>query len=95
MSEWTDTRLPADYCPLCGYKLDAASSPTKATPDPGDCSVCLSCASALVFGDNLRLRVMTTSEIADMHPDDRKKLREFQRAVRMLDRRKLKGNYLR
>jgi len=92
---WAETRLPADHCPLCGYKHDAASSPTGKTPSPGDLAVCMSCATALVFGEDLRLQAMTQDEFADLHPDERKEVLRFQRAIRMLDRRQLKGHHLR
>lgn len=88
---WIDTLIPEDYCPFCGHKLDAASTPGGAIPNPDDISVCLSCASALRFDKSLRLRAMTQGEFADLHPDNRKEILLIQRGIRMLDRRRLKG----
>lgn len=46
-----DHRLPPQRCPLCDHRLDAASAlDSDAAPTPGDLTVCISCASPLVFG---------------------------------------------
>jgi hypothetical protein len=102
MTNWTDpskpwitTPVPEDHCPFCGHKLDAASTPNGAIPNPGDVSICLSCASALVFDKNLRLQAMSQNEFADLHPDNQKEILLIQRGIRMLDRRNLKGHHLR
>lgn len=55
-------------CPVCGKKLDAATSVEKeeAVPDPGDLSICLYCATVSVFDDNLKLKQMTNEEFAEL-----------------------------
>lgn len=102
MSKWTDpgkpwstTDLPENRCPLCGYRVDAASAPGEASPNPGDSAVCMSCASVLVFDESLRLRKMSRDEFTGLHPESRKEISLIQRGIRMLDRRRLKGSYLR
>lgn len=55
----TVTKLAADGCPVCHHKLDAASNagPDDDTPPgPGDFTVCINCASVLVFSDDMTLR---------------------------------------
>lgn len=54
-------------CPKCGKLLDAATSATGGVTPPrsGDLTVCIQCAAALVFTDDLRLRLMTGEEMRD------------------------------
>jgi len=98
MNEWTDpqpwttTGLPEDRCPMCDCRIEAASTPGKASPHPGDVSVCISCTSVLVFNDDLRLREMSRDEFANLHPENKSEILLVQRGIRMLDRRNLKGN---
>jgi len=92
---WTSTDIPKSRCPFCGYLSEEASAPGDASPKPGHVAVCISCASVLVFNDDLRLRAMTPTEFADLHPDSRDEISLIQRGIRMLDRRKLKGRHLR
>ena len=92
MRKWTSTGLPSDNCPVCGYRVEAASTPHRVAPFPGDLAVCIACASVSRFDDNLRLREMTQREIFDLHPANRDELLLVQRGIRMLDRRK---NHLR
>lgn len=82
---WKTTRVPKASCPYCGYKLDAVSG--KGTPSSGDLSVCLNCASPLCFTDDLKLRVLTSKEIAELHPDNQIELRQFMFVARKRDRR--------
>jgi len=43
-------------CPTCGYEPDYASNMTgKASPRPGDYSLCINCGTLLVFDDDLKL----------------------------------------
>ena len=44
-----------DACPICFYKLDAATCVDgNARPKPGDLTVCINCAELLVFDESLR-----------------------------------------
>lgn len=86
-----DTRTPACRCPYCGHNLDAAMSGNPKNPDavpkPGDVSVCISCASVLVFKPDLTLR-------GELYPGEvpiNEVIRRAQQAVRMLDRRKMRN----
>lgn len=91
VSAWKETRHTESRCPCCDHKLDAASSPDVATPKPGDFSVCISCASLLVFVGGLKFRAMTVGEFDELDVQTKNKLRLFQRAVRGVDRRELRN----
>jgi hypothetical protein len=47
------TNIKPMPCPVCGYKLDAATSADLKQPDlrpsPGDLSICFECTSVLIF----------------------------------------------
>ena len=79
------TRLPISQCPYCGQRLDAASPAdhSDAVPAPGDFTVCIICASPLVFDRKLRVRKPKPGEV----PADCEGLDLVMRAVRSLDRR--------
>jgi hypothetical protein len=68
--------------------VDAASGiDTDEAPDPGDLSVCINCASPLVFGPDLKLRTMTAAEYAELHPVERAQIEAAMATVRSFDRR--------
>lgn len=68
----TTTRYRAQPCPACGHKLDAASSVDHdARPRRGDISVCIMCASVLIFERKGRLRLATKHEAAECMDDPR------------------------
>jgi hypothetical protein len=53
-------------CPECGLLLDCATNVepgVTSSPSPGDMTVCLGCASPLVFGPELELRHATLAEL--------------------------------
>ena len=66
-----DARLPATLCPECGYAFDSAESMMgHRRPEPGDLSVCLSCAALLVFDADLRpSRSATVEDVRGMPQD--------------------------
>jgi len=74
-------RLPdPPTCPVCGVLLDGtaalSSRDTKGrpiVPTTGDITVCMYCASMLVFDTPSRLRLPTTAELQTVHPQ----VREF------------------
>lgn len=81
-------RLPVDHCPWCGYRFDATSGVAHDnTPSPGDFTVCISCASVLQFGVDLKVNpiadsVWTATPEADL-------LRRARAAVQQMDRRSM------
>lgn len=62
--------LEMPSCPHCGEKLDAAIAvgDEEISPNPGDWSICLYCASPLVFTDK-GYRKPTPDEYAEMIRD--------------------------
>lgn len=90
------TRLPTgNRCPYCEARLDAASHTTeKIAPKPGDLTVCMYCASVLVFDPLLVPSKPMPGEIEATFAKDKPfadEVRRIQRAVRALDRRDLRG----
>jgi len=75
--------VPKCRCPYCDTLLDAAS-PAKgdAVPEPGDASVCIKCASPLVFDKDLRLRKPLPGEVSNSPALD-----VVMRVIRSIDRR--------
>ena len=58
------TRVPDQSCEVCGHSHSGASGRAGTTPTVGDMSVCIECATPLVFGDGLILHRMTEAELA-------------------------------
>ena len=60
------TRTAPTACPACGHRITAASHiDGNMTPKPGDLTVCLYCATLLVFADGLSLRNLTDAEMIE------------------------------
>lgn len=80
-------RVPESRCPYCGQRFDAATSmlDPDAVLNPGDPTVCISCASALIFNRDLTVRGELYPGEIELTPA----LRLVQRTVRRLDRRDL------
>lgn len=78
---------PGVPCPSCGYHLDAVTDPLgRAKPRPGDMSVCLNCATPLVFDVPPSLHVMTDEELARLSEEEADDLMLAQRLVRQVGR---------
>lgn len=77
-------RLPACACPTCGKPFNAAGhlEPHQAGPKSGDFSVCLSCATVLIFTDDLRTRRMSEEERSQLSDEQRDSIRQAVRTVR-------------
>ena len=85
---WKGTEIPPSPCPFCDRPNDVASEATGHSPGPGDVAVCLSCASVLVFSEDMHQRAMTKDEWDGLDPEFRDRLRFYQSAVRSIDRSK-------
>jgi hypothetical protein len=78
-------RLELQLCPWCGYNLDAASNTepgVEEAPDPGDTSVCFSCAQPLVMSDQGQWQKMSQAELNRLHPKNREQMEKVMRMVR-------------
>lgn len=64
----TTHRPPAFTCPFkgCGKKLDAVAGGVD-PPKPGDFTVCAYCINWLVFDPEMKPRLITEDEIADLN----------------------------
>lgn len=50
-------KIPRQSCPECWHKVDVASVETsEAPPVEGDFSICVHCATILVWGEHMKLR---------------------------------------
>lgn len=70
------TRLPDCPCPHCGTEIGAASAGNGKVPTPGHLVVCVVCGGIGCFGDDMRPRLMTDAEWADLPPKTRAQLEE-------------------
>jgi len=78
------------HCPDCGHLLDGASSEDpNARPSEGCPAVCINCSTILIFNRDLSLRVATKKDLDEFHPETRKIIEQYSRAVKQLDRRHL------
>jgi hypothetical protein len=70
------TRMPECACPHCGTEIGAASAGNGKVPTPGHLVVCVVCGGIGCFGDDMRPRLMTEAEWADLPPKTRTQLEE-------------------
>lgn len=90
--EFGTTFFPERTCPVCQMKLDAASHMTDrhAVPSEGDITICIGCASFLVFGPEFSLREMSVLEVGMLPDELRIELQRMRRAVEKVNRAKKK-----
>lgn len=64
-------RVDASPCPVCNAKLDAATCASQAgrSPRPGDITVCLYCATILVFNPDLSHREADVNDLMELQKD--------------------------
>jgi hypothetical protein len=75
--EVKDHPLSPMPCPSCGAEMTGAANVVHADrgPSAGDYAVCAECDAPLVFeGDPLSARLLTSDEIRELPPEDRKNL---------------------
>lgn len=65
----------ANTCLNCGKKLNGIAqidnAPTEALPEPGDISFCMYCGHIMSFGEDLKLRELTSEEMLEVAGDER------------------------
>lgn len=76
-------RCIESLCPVCKERLDAASNAYQETspPECGDVSICIYCASYLIFDENLSLQLLSVEDLLQL-PD--KILQQLTRARKEL-----------
>lgn len=78
----TTTLMEATACPVCMYKLNAATAlDGMAAPTEGDVTLCINCASILEFGDELQLLVATQKTLNDLPDETIEELQNLQRQL--------------
>jgi hypothetical protein len=79
-------RVPDNRCPLCGHNLDGATGiDHDRRPKENDIGVCISCASVLVYGPELKLKICPEREWQTFECAG--EIRTARAAVMQLDRR--------
>jgi len=69
---WQNEQIAAQPCPGCNEQLDcAAPVSSERAVKPGDYSVCIYCGCFLRFGSEMRVRLLTILEVAEL-PDERR-----------------------
>ena len=75
-------------CPVCSHILsahtDASRDNTGDPPRPGDFSLCVECGSALIFTENLDLRLLSDIERRRLSPSNRCVLRQAEAHLKKL-----------
>lgn len=60
---WRTSVVPDSSCPNCGAEFTQATNQKGRMPKPNDATVCIKCATILVFTDQLTVRAPTTEEL--------------------------------
>ncbi len=66
------TEIPVNYCLLCGYKFECASTlgdDESERPEPGSLSVCMKCGAVAKFAADLSVVPLTDEEAAAITAD--------------------------
>lgn len=59
--------IPESKCPHCQKPLNRSTDPDgENTPSPGDLSICWYCGELAIHGENLELRKLEESELAEI-----------------------------
>lgn len=75
----------AQRCPACGYEMDSDTDAFgDARPKPEDVSVCLKCATFLVFNHDMSRRQMTHEDEAALDAETRAALWRVRRAIEQM-----------
>src|SRR3954454_7351373 len=73
----TQHEVPPSVCPRCNSKIEGATGVTGRGPSPGDWTVCLYCAAALRFDEQLAMRLATAEEVAGLDLQTRRLIENF------------------
>lgn len=59
---------PADSCPACSHPFAMATpvAGRQGGPQPGDYTICICCGEFLAFDADLKVRIATSEELADI-----------------------------
>ena len=64
----TEIPTPASYCPGCNYRFDRATSTfdDQVRPKPGDITICIKCATVLIFNGDMSARLATDGDLREL-----------------------------
>lgn len=71
-------------CPACGIEQECATNFTreKATPKPGDASLCIECGTLSVFQSDLSMALMTKEQFDMLEASSQRDILRMQEALR-------------
>jgi NAD-dependent SIR2 family protein deacetylase len=76
-----DHETPECRCLKCNQTFTGALETTESgPPQPGAISVCISCGAVMIFGEDLKVREFTDSEVSELLADH-ETMRYLQNAV--------------
>jgi hypothetical protein len=85
VSDLETTILPTSACPSCSYAMDACSpvpGNSRATPQPGDITLCFRCGAVLWFDAQMGLQAYAPERVEQLDAATRQVLLTFQREIR-------------
>jgi hypothetical protein len=88
-----DFRVSPQPCPACGYRIDACTNLDHDTaPTEGDPTVCIDCATVLVFAAHHALRIATPADLDQLSEDNRQQLSKVVTGIILLRARRHAAN---
>lgn len=78
-------KLPVQHCPICNYKIDAATcaeNGLRLRPSVGDISICIDCGELLIFLDDFSLRKAEPCDLWELDEHQQFLMRNLQQAIR-------------
>lgn len=79
-------RTKLNFCPVCGYKMDLASSMSDdgvdRHPKSGDIGLCLKCGEILCYNDDMSLRESNLDDILQIPPEVMEVVERYQKLIR-------------
>jgi hypothetical protein len=90
-------RTAPSACPHCGKLLDAVTSEQPEPPEPGDVTVCLGCATVLLFDEGMQLVLPSPAALDEILAQAPRLIDYVQAVAKVLrkqaaDRRQVKGD---
>lgn len=80
------THLDLDFCPNCGYGMNACSSAFEEDVEPkeGDITLCLKCGQILLFDDKLKVRYPKMGELDCVEASEFTRIKYIQAKIRVM-----------
>lgn len=77
------TKMGKDFCPVCNYTCDTASTieGEHTPPNPGDVSICLNCGEWLEYASDMALIKMRQETISELDPEQLRQLHQGKKHI--------------